>query len=248
MRPRSVLIGACLVAVPVAYLAVRALSSRSPLTTAATPLARVGLALQAIDRNASPGERASLRDDVQTVSAAWNAHERSVFDLVVALRGLGSGGDSEWGKAEVICGTLRWPRCDRAALEQMKSSSRPAHAETKNLESVAAFAVANVTWAFGSEDAVRRMVGSELDRLPESDKLHRARVFVRFGIIDSNPDGQAALFAQACVADPNMCDRLEDAARREVQARFVPPGNVLPLYFGGHPAIPGRGPGPRPRP
>ena len=72
---------------------------------------------------------------------------------------------------------------------------------------------------------------------PQSDGPGRARVFVRFGIIDTNPDGQAALFAQACVADPSLCDRerLKKAARREVQARFVPPGNVVPLYFGGHP-------------
>ena len=236
---RRVLIGACLVAVPVAYLGVRALFSRSPLTSAPTPLARVGVALQATDLKASPGAWASLRGDVQTVSAAWNARQRGVFDLVVALRGLGSGGDSDWGKAEVVCSALSWPRCDRAALEQMKNSSRPSETETQSLESVPAFAVANVTWAFGSEDAVRKMAGSELDRLPESETLHRARVFVRFGIIDTNPDGQAALFAQACVADPNMCDRrLEQAAQSEVKARFVPPGNVLPLYFGGHPPIP----------
>ena len=241
MRLRSVLIGACLVAVPVAYLGVRALSSRSPLTSAPTPLARVGVALQATDLKASPGAWASLRDDVRAVGAAWNAQERGVFDLVVALRGLDSGGDSDWGRAEVLCRALRWPRCDRAALDQMKDSSRPSAAEATSLESVPAFAVANVIWAFGSEDAVRTMAGSELDRLPESDKLHRARVFVRFGIIDTNPDGQAALFAQACVADANLCDdRLKEAARREVQARFVPPGNVLPLYFGGHPPIPGR--------
>ena len=82
----------------------------------------------------------------------------------------------------------------------------------------------------------------ELDRLPESDGPARARVFVRFGVIDSNYDGQAALFAQACAADPNVCDldRLREAAQREVRARFVPPGNVVPLYFGGHPKISGR--------
>jgi len=243
---RSVLIGACLVAVPVVYLGVRALTSRSPLTSAPTPLARVGVALQATDLKASPGEWASLRADVQTVSAAWNGQQRAVFDLVVALRGLSSGGDSDWGRAEVVCRALRWPRCDRAALEQMKNSSRPSEAETHSLESVPAFAVANLTWAFGSEDAVRTMAGSELDRLPATENPHRARVFVRFGIIDTNPDGQAALFAQACVADPNMCnDRLKDAAQREAKARLVPPGNVLPLYFGGHPPIPRPGPSPK---
>ena len=80
------------------------------------------------------------------------------------------------------------------------------------------------------------MAGTEINRLPETQNMHRARVLLRFGIIDTNPDGQAALFAQACVADPTMCDDgLKQAAQREVKSRFVPPGNALPLYFGGHP-------------
>ena len=60
-------------------------------------------------------------------------------------------------------------------------------------------------------------------------------MFVRFGVIDSNYDGQAALFAQACVADPNVCDleRLKQAAEREARARFVPPGNVVPCLLRG---------------
>ena len=99
--------------------------------------------------------------------------------------------------------------------------------------------MANVTWAFGSADAIRTMTGTELGRLSETQNLQRARALLRFGIIDTNPDGQAALFAQACVADPNMCDDgLKQAAQREVKSRFVPPGNVLPLYFGGHPPMP----------
>ena len=75
-----------------------------------------------------------------------------------------------------------------------------------------------------------------------ADGPRRARVFLRFGIIEINPDGQAALFAQACAADPPLSDHLKDAAQAEVRARFVPPGNVLPLYFGsgGHPPISGR--------
>jgi hypothetical protein len=106
----------------------------------------------------------------------------------------------------------------------------------------AAARAAGAIWATGDEDAVRKMFRQELDRIPESDGPARARVFVRFGVIDTNPDGQAALFAQACVADPTLCDRqrLEQAARREAQARQVAPGNVLPLYFsrGGHPPVP----------
>ena len=108
------------------------------------------------------------------------------------------------------------------------------------LASATALAVANATWAFGSVEAVRRMARFELDRIPETDGPQRARVFVRFGIIDTNPDGQAALFAQACVFDPNDCDHLKEAAQRETGVRFVAPGNHLPLYFlGGHPHVAG---------
>jgi hypothetical protein len=101
----------------------------------------------------------------------------------------------------------------------------------------AAAAKADEIWAHGNEAAVRDMFRAELDRLPESEGKSRARVFLRFGIIDTNPDGQAALFSQACAADPTICDydRLKKAAEREVHARLVAPGNHLPLYFGGHP-------------
>jgi hypothetical protein len=97
-------------------------------------------------------------------------------------------------------------------------------------------AVADEIWRVGDEDTVRKMLKAELDRLPESEGQRRARVFVRFGVVDTNPDGQAALFAQACVADPGVCDRdrLQQAAEREVRARRVPPGDHLPLYFIGH--------------
>ena len=112
--------------------------------------------------------------------------------------------------------------------------------EQSALESGPALAVANATWALGSVEAVRKMARFELDRIPETDGPNRARVFVRFGIIDTNPDGQAALFAQACVFDPGDCDHLKEAAQRETGARFVEPGNHLPLYFlGGHPHVAG---------
>jgi hypothetical protein len=237
---RRVIIGACLVAVPLAYLGARALFTRSPLTSAPTPQARVGFALQAEHLNPSNGEWEALRRDVIAVHNTWNGQQRDVFDMVVALRGLGSFGAPDWAKAELICRRLlRWPRCDREALEQMGRSARASAAEADHLDSVPAFAVANATWAFGSADAVRTMAGTEIDRLPETQTMHRARVLLRFGIIDTNPDGQAALFAQACVADPTMCDDgLKQAAQREVKLRFVPPGNALPLYFGGHPPIP----------
>jgi hypothetical protein len=208
-----------------------------------TPLARVGLALQRETFEGDPEASAALRADVDTVRSGWRIQDRDVFDLVVAVRGLQSGGSSDWSKAEQLCRALKWPRCDRAGLEELKKRSRPSspgEPARSALESAPALAVANATWAFGSEEAVRAMVRTELDRLPESEGPGRARVFLRFGIIDTNPDGQAALFAQACVADASLCDKMKQAAEREVAARFVPPGNVVPLYFvGGHPRIAG---------
>lgn len=202
---------------------------------ASTPLARIGLALQ------DDGTSASLRADVETVRAGTQPEDLGVFDLVVALRGLDSAGNTDWGRAEALCHALSWPRCDRPALDEMKRRSRP-DADQKDLESALPLATANVTWAFGSEDAARKMFRRELDRIPESDGPQRARVFLRFGIIEIHPDGQAALFAQACAADARLGDRLKEAAQAEVRARFVPPGNVVPLYFGsgGHPPISGR--------
>ncbi|HEX2670443.1 MAG TPA: hypothetical protein VHM25_06210, partial [Polyangiaceae bacterium] len=72
-------------------------------------------------------------------------------------------------------------------------------AERGALPSLPGLTVANAIWALGSEDAVKKMLRSELDRLPETEGRARARVLIRFGILDSNPDGQAAVFFQACV-------------------------------------------------
>jgi hypothetical protein len=132
----------------------------------------------------------------------------------------------------------RHPSEQRGPFFQQTAALSPS--EQSVLESAPALAVANATWAFGSVEAVRKMARFELDRIPETDGPNRARVFVRFGIIDINPDGQAALFAQACVFDPHDCDHLKEAAQRETGARFVAPGNHLPLYFlGGHPHVAG---------
>lgn len=107
--------------------------------------------------------------------------------------------------------------------------------QRRELESIPAIAVANATWAYGSVDSVKRMLRAEIDR-PETEDPRRARALVRFGIIDTNPDGQAAVFASACALDSALCDqRLKEAAEREIRARFVAPGTTLPLYFGGHP-------------
>ena len=140
----------------------------------------------------------------------------------------------------VLAALLGYARAngERAQFAQATAALSPT--ERTALESVPGLAVANAIWALGSEDAVKKMLRAELDRLPESEGLARARVFVRFGIIDSNPDGQAAVFFQACASDPNLCDRprLIAAAERETRARLVEPGQHLPLYLtSGHPQV-----------
>jgi hypothetical protein len=124
----------------------------------------------------------------------------------------------------------------RARFEQAVAAL--SEAERSALPSVPNLTVANAIWALGSEDAVKKMLRSELDRLPDTEGRARARVLIRFGIIDTNPDGQAAVFFQACVADPSLCERapLIAAAERETRARLVEPGRHLPLYLtAGHP-------------
>ena len=133
---------------------------------------------------------------------------------------------------------------ERASAEQRRLASASAaltDRERKSLESAPAFAIANATWALGSEDAVKTMLRFELDRLPENEGTARARAFVRFGMIDANPDGQAAVFFQACASDSSLCERprLVAAAEREASVRFVDPGRHLPAYLlSGHPTTP----------
>lgn len=176
--------------------------------------------------------------DVDGIRAKLAPDSRGVFDLLVALHGSRRGSQTDWAAAERLCRGLGWPKCDRPSLEELKRASWPS--SSANEETRAALAVADATWAFGSEESARKMFRTELDRIPEIDGQGRARVLLRFGILDSNPDGQAALFNQACAASASLCDQMKEAAMREVRARFVPPGNVLPLYFGGgHPPIAG---------
>jgi hypothetical protein len=150
----------------------------------------------------------------------------------------------QWGLGPIAIAALAGALGQRHASEQrgpfLQETAALSPSDRNVLESAPALAVANATWAFGSVEAVRKMARFELDRIAETEGPTRARVFVRFGIIDTNPDGQAALFAQACVFEPNDCDHLKEAAQRETGARFVAPGNHLPLYFlGGHPHIAG---------
>jgi hypothetical protein len=182
------------------------------------------------------------RVDVGEIRGALGADSRGPFDLVVALQGLGGDGVPDWGRAESICRGLKWPRCDRAALAEMQRRGRLSGAALrKDPVTAAALAIADVTWAFGGEEAARKMFRAELDRIPDTDGPRRARVFLRFAIVDTNFDGQAALFAQACAADATLCDRekMKAATQREVEARAVAPGNVMPVYFAGHPKLSG---------
>lgn len=108
-------------------------------------------------------------------------------------------------------------------------------AERAALEAAPSLAVANVTWAFGSAEAVKTMLQAELARLPDEDPA-RARALVRLGAIEANPDGQAAAFAAACAAEASLCDDLRAAVEREARLRFVPPGDTVPASLGGgHP-------------
>lgn len=90
-----------------------------------SPLARVGYALREERVEATPEAWSALRRDVHAVRAAWNPEDRGVFELVVALRGLENEGVPEWVEAERLCRELKWPRCDRPALEELARRSRP---------------------------------------------------------------------------------------------------------------------------
>jgi hypothetical protein len=89
-----------------------------------TPSTRVGFVLRE-DPRAPAAAWAALAGDVQVVRSALVAPQRAVFDLVVAVRGLDNGGVSDWNRAEQICRTLSWPRCDRSELAQLRELSRP---------------------------------------------------------------------------------------------------------------------------
>ncbi|HEX2660943.1 MAG TPA: hypothetical protein VHU40_21835 [Polyangia bacterium] len=117
-----------------------------------------------------------------------------------------------------------------------KATAPLSNTERARLDVAPVMAAANATWAYGSVDAVRTMAHDEIERLGEALTPERARAFLRFAIVDSNPDGQAALLGQACMSDADLCAHLTDAGLRETQARYVSPGNVLPpSMVAGHP-------------
>lgn len=101
-------------------------------------------------------------------------------------------------------------------------------------------ALGNAAWAFGDATAVRKTLHAELERLPEASTKERARTLLRLGLVDTNPEGQASIFAQCCALDPSMCENVADVASKEVALRFVPPGNHLPVsLIEGHPPVGG---------
>jgi len=97
----------------------------SVVTGTSTPLARVGLALRDPGLTAEPEAWAHLRSDVAAARSESKPDELEAFDLVVALRGLESGGHPEWSRAETLCRGLGWQRCDRPALEEIERRSQP---------------------------------------------------------------------------------------------------------------------------
>lgn len=112
----------------------------------------------------------------------------------------------------------------------------------KLLQTFPARAMDNAVWPLSGAGVAQKLVKFELDQVDESDGPRRARLLIRFGLVDRNFDGQAAVFAAACTLDASLCDqvRLREAAEHEAGLRFVAPGNHLPLaLLGGHPPIGG---------
>jgi hypothetical protein len=120
---RRALVGVYLASALIGYLLVSA--GVVALPQAVSPLARVGFALREKSPEASAEAWARLGEDVAAVRSSWTGPEPAALDLVVAVRGLGNGGHPEWVKADELCHTLKWPRCDRLALEELARRSRP---------------------------------------------------------------------------------------------------------------------------
>jgi len=112
-------------------------------------------------------------------------------------------------------------------------------AEARAAQGAPARAAANAAWALGSPAVVKETSKWELDQLAPTEVARRVQLLLRFGIVDTNPDGQAAIFGQVCATDAAVCDHLKDAAARETRTRLVAPGNQLPPFFiAGHPHVP----------
>jgi hypothetical protein len=90
-----------------------------------SPLARLGIALATEPLSLSVEGWNALRADLEVIRATEPPERRAVLDLVVAVRGLASAGVPAWSEAEERCRALRWPRCDRHALQALAKRSRP---------------------------------------------------------------------------------------------------------------------------
>ncbi len=140
----------------------------------------------------------------------------------------------------VLAGELGAMRAKAQRGQLFVRTSALAPEESKRLEAVPARAMDNAVWTLGAAEVAQKLVKFELDRLDEREGARRARLLIRFGMVDRNFDGQAAVFAAACTMDASLCDqlRLRDAAEHEAGLRFVSPGNHLPLaLIGGHPPL-----------
>lgn len=122
---RSKLVPACLALLLAGYWV--SANELVPLAFGAriTPASRVGFAMRERNLSAPPEDWRLLKADVEALRSTLKPELRSTFDLVVALRGLESGGSSDFVRAGEICKGLQWRRCERAALDVLKERSRP---------------------------------------------------------------------------------------------------------------------------
>jgi hypothetical protein len=94
-------------------------------TPTSSPLARVGFALEQPTLQGSARDWRALERDLRQLRAMVDGDERAAFDLVLALRGLLHEGRPNWERAQQLCTTLKWPRCDREALEAIERRTHP---------------------------------------------------------------------------------------------------------------------------
>lgn len=96
-----------------------------PASLPLTPLARIGLVLEAEQLQHDPEAWRTVSRDVTQIRSTLSADRLNTFDLLVAVRGLESSGASDWERAARACTALGWSRCDREALEALRERSRP---------------------------------------------------------------------------------------------------------------------------